>query len=811
MKHYKKLLFSILCILYSSIYGQQKSITIKSPYSFDISNFKKKKLNILKKLKGDNPNGDFIAVNNQHITKNGKPWIPITGEFHFSRYPEAFWEDAILKMKSSGLTAIASYVLWSYHEEFEGQWNWKGNRNLRKFVQLCAKHDMMVFLRIGPWAHAEARYGAHPDWLLKKNTPETLRSIHPNYLEPTRKLYTQIAAQIEGLYWKDGGPIFAIQLDNENWEHGEGKGEVLMEAEKRIALDLGIKVPIYTCTGWADAEFPQGEMIPTFGSYADYFWSEADTLYRGPSYSFSKIRADGQIGTDWGYENIENERYTENPNFTCETGTGMNVAYHRRTNLDAKDNGALSLVEIGNGTNLMGYFIFHGGRHAMDQSTRTNESLETGFNDNAVVSNDFQAAISEYGEVRNWYYEYLLQFGFINNFGEQLATMQPVIPDELDRNPESSKLLQRAIRTDGNSGFLFVSNHAANDTIYPFKNVQFDIQLKDKKISIPNTPIEVSKSAYFFWPFNMSLDNITLDYATAQPFGKISQNNTYIFSETDGIDTEYVFEGDLSEQISGNNIKITKNKNQTIVTTKGSFDSYFEINTPFQNTVRILTLTTYQAKHSYQQDDFIYVSDAEVLLFNSEKLEVISPKTKNNVWVYPPKPIIDQPSTLDGQFRKYAFNFRKVIPDFSFKKMKSYEKIAYKGRYVKGNPRVGVPEDSYFQKGEIISLDCPTYISENLHDLRFEIDYKASAGRCYVADQLVADNYYNGEKWVLSYNHLFKDVDNTAVTLHFIPLQKEDPIYINGNYWPNIAKQDYVLDTKSIQAIPVYKTSIKLR
>jgi len=48
------------------------------------------------------PDGQVIRANSQYLTLDGKPWIPVMGEFHFSRYPAEEWEQEILKMKAAG-------------------------------------------------------------------------------------------------------------------------------------------------------------------------------------------------------------------------------------------------------------------------------------------------------------------------------------------------------------------------------------------------------------------------------------------------------------------------------------------------------------------------------------------------------------------------------------------------------------------------------------------------------------------------------------------------------------------------------------
>ena len=58
------------------------------------------------KLGGTAPDGRRMEVNSYYVTENGRPMIPVTGEFHYSRFPRAQWEESVLKMKAGGLTVI---------------------------------------------------------------------------------------------------------------------------------------------------------------------------------------------------------------------------------------------------------------------------------------------------------------------------------------------------------------------------------------------------------------------------------------------------------------------------------------------------------------------------------------------------------------------------------------------------------------------------------------------------------------------------------------------------------------------------------
>ena len=31
----------------------------------------------------------------EYLTKDGKPWFPVMGEMHFSRYPQKYWKESL--------------------------------------------------------------------------------------------------------------------------------------------------------------------------------------------------------------------------------------------------------------------------------------------------------------------------------------------------------------------------------------------------------------------------------------------------------------------------------------------------------------------------------------------------------------------------------------------------------------------------------------------------------------------------------------------------------------------------------------------
>jgi hypothetical protein len=74
-------------------------------------------------MSGANPAGESLAANARYLLVNGRPWFPIAGELHYWRFPEACWDDSILKIRAGGVGIIATYAFWIHHEEIEGRYD----------------------------------------------------------------------------------------------------------------------------------------------------------------------------------------------------------------------------------------------------------------------------------------------------------------------------------------------------------------------------------------------------------------------------------------------------------------------------------------------------------------------------------------------------------------------------------------------------------------------------------------------------------------------------------------------------------------
>lgn len=466
----------------------------------------------------------------QYMTKNKKPWFPIMGEFHYSRYPRQYWRESIYKIKAGGVETISTYVFWLHHEEIEKEYDFSGQRDVRAFLEIVQECGMRLFLRIGPWCHGEVRNGGLPDWLLQKDYE--VRSNDEAYFKEVERFYSRIADEVKGLLYKDGGPIIGIQIENEYGHCGGLQGEAGEEHMRRltgIAKKVGLITPYYTATGWGGAV--TGGLLPVMGGYCEAPWDQRITeIEPSGNYVFTKERNDHNIGSDYGFGMGITFDMNKFPFLTAELGGGMQVTRHRRPVAHPKDIGAMSMVKLGCGVNLLGYYMYHGGTNPEGKRTTLQESRETGYpNDLPVYCYDFAAPIKEFGQMSGTLREIKLLAMFIQDFGSSLCEMETYLPDSNPLFQNNFRDLRTSVRRKGNSGYVFVNNYQRRYKMAEHFKEVLKVETEKEEIIFP--AINIKNEDFFFYPFHMRVGDGELKTALATPLCILHNETqeTYVF------------------------------------------------------------------------------------------------------------------------------------------------------------------------------------------------------------------------------------------------------------------------------------------
>ena len=160
-----------------------------------------------------------IDYKNERFLKDGQPFRYISGGIHYFRVPSSLWEDRLKKIRAAGLNAIQTYVAWNFHETSPGVYDFSGDRNLTRFLQLARDNDLLVVLRPGPYICAEWEFGGFPSWLLK-NKVMRLRSSDKSYLGYVDVWMRFLLQVVRPFLYHNGGPVIMTQVENEYGSYG---------------------------------------------------------------------------------------------------------------------------------------------------------------------------------------------------------------------------------------------------------------------------------------------------------------------------------------------------------------------------------------------------------------------------------------------------------------------------------------------------------------------------------------------------------------------------------------------------------------
>ena len=178
-----------------------------------------------------------FVVEGKRFLMDGKPYQVISGEMHYPRVPRAYWRDRFRKARAMGLNTITTYVFWNLHEPRPGVYDFAGQNDVAEYIREAQQEGLNVILRPGPYVCAEWDLGGYPSWLLKDHSL-VLRSQDPKYIAAVERWFTRLAKEITPLLLRNGGPIIAVQVENEYGSFGDD--HAYMESLKKLLEKTGM-------------------------------------------------------------------------------------------------------------------------------------------------------------------------------------------------------------------------------------------------------------------------------------------------------------------------------------------------------------------------------------------------------------------------------------------------------------------------------------------------------------------------------------------------------------------------------------------
>jgi beta-galactosidase len=183
-----------------------------------------------------------FAVAGTHFEYDGKPLQIISGEMHYPRVPRKYWRDRLRKARAMGLNTITTYAFWNVHEVAPGKYDFSGENDIAEYIREAQQEGLHVILRPGPYVCAEWELGGYPSWLLKDPTL-VLRSTDTKYNAAVKRWFARLSEEIRPLLLSNGGPIIAVQIENEYGAYGQGtveENQAYLDEVKQDLIESGL-------------------------------------------------------------------------------------------------------------------------------------------------------------------------------------------------------------------------------------------------------------------------------------------------------------------------------------------------------------------------------------------------------------------------------------------------------------------------------------------------------------------------------------------------------------------------------------------
>ncbi|WP_337101043.1 glycoside hydrolase family 35 protein [Paenibacillus sp. YIM B09110] len=220
----------------------------------------------------------IFEVRENVFTYDNEPVRLVSGAVHYFRIVPEYWRDRLLKLKACGFNTVETYVPWNFHEPKPGQYRFDGMADIERFLRAAAELELFVIVRPSPYICAEWEFGGLPAWLLADSDMQ-LRCYYKPFLDRIDAYYDELLPRLAKYQCTQGGPIIAMQIENEYGSYGNDSR--YLHYLKEAMVSRGIDVLLFTSDGPTDALL-QGGSVPGVLATANFGSS--------PVSSFAKLR-----------------------------------------------------------------------------------------------------------------------------------------------------------------------------------------------------------------------------------------------------------------------------------------------------------------------------------------------------------------------------------------------------------------------------------------------------------------------------------------------------------------------------------------
>jgi hypothetical protein len=281
--------------------------------------------------------------------------------------------------------------------------------------------------------------------------------------------------------------------------------------------------------------------------------------------------------------------------------------------------------------------------------------------------------------------------------------------------------------------------------------------------------------------------------ATAQPVTAIddSRVRTVFFAETDGVPTEFAFNG--APKIEARSGKATRSGDRTIVrNVKPGTSAALRISSNDGSTVRVVLFDSTASlalwNGQWQGRERGFLTEAELVLDGKQV-----------------------PSRSDGVFKRFAPRMARP----------TLLKATYESIQPAGPPReiplgkirqpvAAAPEDPDFEKAAVWRVQLPSDVDLGTDPI-LRLHYVGDVARVILDGKLLTDDFYNGNAFDIGLRRHAPRILNGDLRIAILPLRKDAPIYLGKEARPDFGKTESLVELQRVEIIPRYQAQLTAR
>jgi beta-galactosidase len=212
----------------------------------------------------------LLTIDGGRFLRDGREHRIVSAAIHYFRIHPELWQDRLERLRAMGCNTVEVYVAWNFHQPTPGPARFDGWRDVAAFVRLAGELGLDVIARPGPYICAEWDFGGLPAWLLADENVR-LRSMDPAYLAAVDQWFDQLIPVLAELQATRGGPVVAVQIENEYGSFGDDPQ--YLDHLRKSLINRGVDALLFTSDGPEDLMLAGGtvpDVLATlnFGSQA---------------------------------------------------------------------------------------------------------------------------------------------------------------------------------------------------------------------------------------------------------------------------------------------------------------------------------------------------------------------------------------------------------------------------------------------------------------------------------------------------------------------------------------------------------------